>query len=286
MVGVWCETMRCTSAIFPNFGRFCLVLALLPTLLISSGEGLAADPPGAADHDRAQQIYQEALSLYKGGHYREAIDKLVAARRLDPTAKELPYNLGLLHEKIGEIDLAIKDFELYLNLETEEEEKERVRAILRRLEGARAELKRNRPQASASISAAPVPVAPSASVSEGPPAPPALPSKGRLDGVVYGTGGLAIAAIGSGVFFGVRALALRPEASTANQPISILESKQQQAHKNGVIADISFGVAAVSGVTALLLYFLRDAPPAVEASSSALVAPTPGGGWVGWRGQF
>lgn len=246
-------------------------------------QAFAADPPDASSHDRAQVAYQEALKLYKGGHYREAVNKLVEARKLDPTAKELPYNLGLLYEKLGEIDNAIKSFELYLNLETDDEEKERVRSTLQRLEGARAELNKNKPPPSASAAPPPPPPPTSAPTQEEPPPPP---RKGRLDGLVYGTGGLALVALGTGVFFGVRALTLRPENSTANQSIADLEDKQKQAHQSGVFADIGFGVAVVSGGAAALLYFLRDAPPPSTATSSAFLAPTRGGGWVGWGGRF
>jgi tetratricopeptide (TPR) repeat protein len=138
--------MRYFSAatIRPWWGRSGWSLAASLVLVALAGVGHAA-PPEATPQDRAQIAYQEALKLYKSGQYRAAVDKLVEARKLDPTAKELPYNLGLLYEKLGEIDNAIRSFELYLNLETDDEEKERVRGILQRLEGARAELNRNKP---------------------------------------------------------------------------------------------------------------------------------------------
>lgn len=248
------------------------------------GEGQAADPPGTSAQDRAQIAYQESLKLYKAGQYRAAVDKLVEARKLDPTAKELPYNLGLLYEKLGEIDNAIKNFQLYLALDTDEEEKERVRSILQRLEGARDELNRNKPPASASAPASAAPPPPTTSAPEPPPPPPRR--RGRLDALVYGTGGLSLAAVGAGVFFGVRALSLRPEPSTVGQSIETLEDKQRRAHQSGVIADISFGVAIASGGAAVLLYFLRDAPPPKEGTPAAFVAPTRGGGVVGWGGRF
>jgi tetratricopeptide (TPR) repeat protein len=264
-------------------GRLAGSLAASLTLVALAGASHAA-PPEATPQDRAQIAYQEALKLYKSGQYRAAVDKLVEARKLDPTAKELPYNLGLLYEKLGEIDNAIKNFELYLTLETDDEEKERVRATLQRLEGARAELNRNKPPASASASAEPPPPPPPSSspVVEPPPPPP---RKGRLDALVYGTGGLALVAAGAGVFFGVRALSLRPEASTADQSIETLEDRQRRAHQSGLFADISFGVALASGGAAALLYFLREAPPSGGAPA-AFVSPTRGGGLVGWGGRF
>jgi tetratricopeptide (TPR) repeat protein len=277
--------MRYFSAVpaLQGRGRPRGLLTIVLAVVALHGEGQAADPPGTSAQDRAQIAYQESLKLYKAGQYRAAVDKLVEARKLDPTAKELPYNLGLLYEKLGEIDNAIKNFQLYLTLDTDEEEKERVRSILQRLEGARDELNRNKPPASASAppSAAPPPAT---SAPEPPPPPPRR--RGRLDALVYGTGGLSLAAVGAGVFFGLRALSLRPEPSTVGQRIETLEDKQRKAHQSGVIADISFGVAIASGGAAALLYFLRDAPPPKEGAPAAFVAPTPGGGVVGWGGRF
>jgi tetratricopeptide (TPR) repeat protein len=262
--------MRYFSAVpaLQGRGRPRGLLTIVLAVVALHGEGQAADPPGTSAQDRAQIAYQESLKLYKAGQYRAAVDKLVEARKLDPTAKELPYNLGLLYEKLGEIDNAIKNFQLYLTLDTDEEEKERVRSILQRLEGARDELNRNKPT----------------SAPEPPPPPPRR--RGRLDALVYGTGGLSLAAVGAGVFFGLRALSLRPEPSTVGQRIETLEDKQRKAHQSGVIADISFGVAIASGGAAALLYFLRDAPPPKEGAPAAFVAPTPGGGVVGWGGRF
>src|SRR5438270_111868 len=68
----------------------------------------------AGKGDRAEHAYQAALELYRNGQYRAAIDKLEEARRLDPTAKELPYNLGMVHEKLGALDDAIRFFEQYV----------------------------------------------------------------------------------------------------------------------------------------------------------------------------
>ncbi len=261
-------------------------LAVLLAVVALHGEGQAADPPGTSAQDRAQIAYQESLKLYKAGQYRAAVDKLVEARKLDPTAKELPYNLGLLYEKLGEIDNAIKNFQLYLTLDIDdEEEKERVRSILQRLEGARDELNRNKPTASASAPASAAPPPPATSRLRSPSCR-RLRRRGRLDAFVYGTGGLSLAAVGAGVFFGLRALSLRPEPSTVGQRIETLEDKQRKAHQSGVIADISFGVAIASGGAAALLYFLRDAPPPKEGAPAAFVAPTRGGGVVGWGGRF
>lgn len=250
-------------------------LACAVALAISVSGALATLPCDAApaskvsprDRDRAEKAYQASLDLYRKGQYRAAIEKLEDARAIDPEAKELPYNLGLVHEKLGEIDDAIRYFELYLTLETDETERDRVRATIRRLAGAKRDLK-----PAASASAAPPPPPPHED--EKPPPPPP-PHAGRLDGWVYGTGGLAIAALAGGAFFGVRALSKHPSSpATGNgQTIGDLQSSADDAHRSAVVADVLFGVGIASGVAAALLYFGRDAEPAADAA----VLPIPRG---------
>lgn len=256
----------------------------MPVLLAAllSRPLFAADPPGV-NPERAQVVYKEALKLYRSGQYRAAIEKLNTARKLDPSEKNLPYNLGIVHEKLGELDDAIKNFEIYFELETDKDEKERVQVTIQRLRGARDEINRNKPAPPASApasSSAPPPEPPP------PPPPPPPPRKGRLDALVYGTGGLALAATGAGIFFGVTALSRRPDLSTAsNKTLPELQNEQKMANSRALFADLSFGVAIASGGAAVLLYLLRDAPPEASASSG-YIAPTQGGGLVGWSGKF
>src|SRR5438105_2475762 len=65
-----------------------------------------ASVPSAARVQHAQELVDEALGLYERGEYRAAIAKLEAAVELDPKGAELVYNLGLIHERLGEIELA------------------------------------------------------------------------------------------------------------------------------------------------------------------------------------
>ena len=83
--------------------------------------GLAAIAPRAASAEpppkqvagppdelrkRAVELHDQASALYEKGRYRAAIEKLEAALALDPTGKELVYNLALIHEKLAELDAA------------------------------------------------------------------------------------------------------------------------------------------------------------------------------------
>ena len=224
-----------------------LVLALsvagssVPVALAAPDTAAPTVKVDAASHDRAQKAYQEALKLYKNGQYRAAVDRLVEARKLDPTAKELPYNLGLVYEKLNNLDESIRSFELYLNLETDADEKERVRGIIQRLQGARAEQLRAQPSATApaSTSARPPPPPPPPPTVTSEPPPPER-HRGRLDGWVYGTGTLAVAAGGAGVVLGVLALGKRPADDVKTTRSG--RDAQRKAHNFAVGADIAFGV--------------------------------------------
>lgn len=232
----------------------------------------------ADDKDRAQAVFSEAKDLYKRGQYRAAVSKLEEARKLDPAAKELVYNLALVHEKLSEVDKAISFFELYLTLEKDEEERSRVRAIVKRLEGARSDLEKKRAaEAAASASAAPPP----------PPAPPpAEPEqkRGKLDGWVYGAGGLSAVALLSGAYFGVKALSTNPGSPKTSRDKSIKELQQDtDATKvNAANADVSLAIAIVAGSAAVGLYYFRK----TEVPTTAVVVPLRGGAAAALEGRF
>jgi tetratricopeptide (TPR) repeat protein len=92
----------------------------------------------------AEAHYKRAKELYQLGRYREAIAQLEAALVLDPKGAELLYNLGLVHEKLGDADEAIDAYHRYLAVlgnDVDPEEKKKIESVIKRLEGAKAELK-------------------------------------------------------------------------------------------------------------------------------------------------
>lgn len=92
----------------------------------------------------AEAHYKRARELYQLGRYREAIAQLEAALKYDPEAPELLYNLGLVHEKLGDADEAVDAYQRYLKAlgpDADPEEKTKIESAIKRLEGAKAELK-------------------------------------------------------------------------------------------------------------------------------------------------
>ena len=126
-----------------------LAAAVAPRAHADSAKGDTADDDDASSKKTKAQAdaevhYKRAKELYQLGRYREAIAQLEAALKLDPKGAELLYNLGLVHEKLGDADEAIDAYHRYLAVlgdDVDPEEKKKIEGVIKRLEGAKAELK-------------------------------------------------------------------------------------------------------------------------------------------------
>lgn len=242
---------------------------------------VVAAPSSNAANDasaEAQRHFQKARELYKQGSYREAIVELEAAVKLDPTGKELVYNLGVLHEKLGDIDDAMKYFRQYATMDLTSEEREKTEAAIRRLEGARKEIEDKK------------------RANQPPPPPPQTPpvQNGRVDGLTIGAASLAGAALVFGTVFAIKANSNRPPASGfitgRDGSYADLAGRADTAHKQAVLADVGFAVGALAGVGAALLFALRPKegpkPPTTGRQTTVSAAPLPGGGAIVVGGTF
>jgi len=243
------------------------------------------DPKAAESKKKAKPHFEKARQAYRNGQYREAVSELEKAIEIDPGGKDLHFNLALVYEKLGEVDLAINAYKRYTELETDPQELEKTIQTIRRLEGAREELrKKEEPSVVPAPQDAPPPERETIVVRE-----PAAekPKKGRLDGWVYGAGGVAIAAALAGTYFGLRALSTQPKSNEATgngTSIYDLQDRADRAHSYAVAADICFGVSAVAAGAGLLLYFTRDAKP--TTGFRADVRATARGGGVSLGASF
>ena len=201
----------------------------------------------------AEQHYKRARELYQLGRYREAIAQLEAALKLDPQGAELLYNLGLVHEKLGDADEAIDAYRRYLSVlgdDADPEEKKKIEGVIKRLEGAKQEL-----------------AAREANQTEHRFTPLDL-------GLVIGGGvSLAVATV-----FGVMALGKDRDArnfvvGSGGSP-NDRDVLMHDAHVDAAVADV-FGVIGIACVgAALTLYFTQDYPksddPKTMPKSTAL----------------
>jgi tetratricopeptide (TPR) repeat protein len=198
--------------------------------------------PTAEAVKAAQNHMARAQQLYETGDYDHAIAELETARALDPYAKELVFNLGIVHEKALHIDKALHFYRLYLEMDLDPAERSRAENIIHRLEGARVHVQPTATAAPTIIVEAPV-----------------SPAHGRIDGLTVTSAVLALAGFGVGAGFGVAALGARPPANYVtggagdpgtNGTYADLKAMVDNANQLALIADISFLAGLVfTGVT-------------------------------------
>jgi hypothetical protein len=164
---------------------------------------------------------------------------------IDPGAKELVYNLAVLHEKLLHISAARGYYRRYLDLETDGKARARAESAIRRLEGAEREL--------AEVSV------PAVAALRLPVAAPA-PLHHRADPWLIAPAVFAGTALTVGVLFGAAALANNPGTAPQTRPgvsAEQLAADARTAHGDAVAADVAFGVAAVGAVTLATIVLVR-----------------------------
>jgi tetratricopeptide (TPR) repeat protein len=237
-------------------------------------ETAAAAPSQTDEQRKAQEHFQRAKELYQAGKYSEAISELEIARGLDPKAKDLVMNLGIVHEKLGRYDDAIANLKTFLEMEgVTPTERTKVEGMIKRLEGA----KQSAP------TAAPPPSA-SATITTAPPPPATTPSaepprRGRIDALTIAAGSVAVVGLGLGAGLGAYALSSRPGdgfVTGRDGTYKTLQRKTDDAHTTAIVADVSLGVGVVAALATAWFYFGRtkDPTPAV-APASGNVSLTP-----------
>ncbi len=225
----------------------------------------SSNEPKTKEQLEAQQHFQRAKDLYQTGAYREAIAELEQARGLDPKAKDLVFNLGIVHEKLGKFDEAITFFRQYMEMGgVTASERGKAENIIKRIEGAKREVK-------------PVTPPPIAPVAPMPATPAPDTSRGRVDGATMGAGAVAVVFLAVGTSFGILAMANRPANGFVTGRDGTYEDLQNQtksAHTQAIISDVGFGIGIVAAAVTAYLYFGRTREPsAPQKPRSAAVAP-------------
>ncbi len=264
--------------------RALLVLALLLGVAAPQAHAANGKPPSAAAIKAAAAHFKKARDLYEAGDYKEAIVELQTARALDPHAKDLVYNLGLVNEKLGDIDQALHFYKLYLDMDIEPAERARAEGIIKRLEGARTQVEAP-PAGSATA-------APTATVTVVVPGPPPPPPHGRVDALTITSLVIAVGGIGVGTTFGILALSDKPKNNyvTGSGPgadgtYAQLQAQADQAHTEGIIADVGF-IVGVVGTGATLAFFFGRTKDKKHPPPALGFAPTRGGAAVVFGGTF
>lgn len=192
---------------------------------------------------RALELHDEAHDLYAQGRYHDAIAKLNEAVSLDPQAKLLYYNLGLIEERIGDLDSALAHYKKVQELEKNPEEQAKLAHIVRRLEGAMLhEPKRGQ---SAAPSPAPTPLP-----------EPESDARPTMSPWVWVAGGVTVSALIIGAALAVHAADLDPNGElTTSTDVSLddLRADAAEAHDFAVGADAAFIIAGTGAVVTIVI---------------------------------
>jgi tetratricopeptide (TPR) repeat protein len=235
----------------------------------------------AEDQAKAQQHFQRAKELYQTGAYRDAIAELELARSLDPQAKDLVFNLGIVHERLQKYDEAIAFFRQYMEMASvTPAERTKAETIIKRIEGAKRENPVTEAPAAASTPIAPLP------------APIDDPAHGRVDAATITAASVAVVGLGIGTAFGIRALSLDTSNFVTGRDGTYdeLRKRTDDAHDAAIVADIGFGVGIAAAAVAAYLYFGRTKESGARRTATSGVAPSaaalPGGGGLTVKGWF
>lgn len=238
--------------------------------------------PLTEEQKSAREHFEKAKMLYQTGAYREAIGELQRARALDPKAKDLVFNLGLVSERLGAYDDAITYLQQYTAMDTvTDAERTKAESMIRRIEGAKRESAEKRTAAQGSQEEGA-----KSEDKEEHPSTDTKPRHGRIDAATITAASVAVVGLGVGTAFGIRALSLDTSGFVTGRDGSYqdLQQRTDDAHTSAIVADIGFGVGALAAVVTAYLYFGRTKTPSSKVTASA--SPLPGGGAFVLGGVF
>jgi tetratricopeptide (TPR) repeat protein len=224
-------------------------------------------PQPPATPTRALELHDRAQELYAKGKYDEAIAALNEALELDPDAKVLHYNLGLIHEKKGDLDAALSDFKHCLELEQNPAERLQLARIIKRLQGAR--------RYKAFDAGTPAPRRASK--------PQVINVRHGVSNWVWVTGGLALASFTTAAILAAQASSVHPgnDAMTGGDvSIESLQRDADSAHALAVGADVMLAVGVLASAATLTIAIV-SAETNVEAAWRVELGPSHSG--ISWR---
>jgi tetratricopeptide (TPR) repeat protein len=235
---------------------------------------LATGARGEDAPARAVELHNHARELYAAGRYRDAIARLDEAVGLDPNASILFFNLGLIHEQLGQIERAVTNYQRSLELETNPTERDNLGATLKRLEGVKK-----------TGDLVPPPSRPTAPIDR-----PRPSGRHPLRPWLWVSVGTAAGLTVLGAAFAARAMTLQRSAERPTGDgvaVDQLESDARQARTSAIVSDVSFALAGTSAVAGIVLAVVatrersETARAKREAASEVGMVPTISLGLVG-----
>jgi tetratricopeptide (TPR) repeat protein len=234
---------------------------------------LATGAQGAGSASKVPALVKEAERRYLAGDYAAAAELLVKAQAIEPNPR-LVYDIARAYDQAGEADKALRYYQAYIGLRdgTDPPLVKRARLAEERLRRAPVqptiqpdpEEQRQRALTQARERSA------------------VESSRHAYDNALtksYLLGGLAAAALTSGIVFGLSANAAKDQFSLASTVASKQGWKTTTAMRAG-LADASFAVAAAAAVGVFFLYPRREpltlsVAPQVGPGRAGLIAEVP-----------
>lgn len=238
----------------------------------------SAQPAPTPPPEPADTALQEGRRLYDLREFPAAIERFKEAYRLRPDAASL-FNIAQSYRLLGDCPNAY-DFYKTFQRNFPNERPETVAKFIAELEACK-DVK----------TAQPAPMDQPPVIPVGPPKPtpivappvkdePASPGRGlRISGIALG--GLGVAAVGTGVFFGLRARSQSKDLNASPEWDPSLEASAHRADRN---AKILLGVGGAAVIGGAVLFYLGYR--AGTESSQVAVIPSHDGATFAWSFRF
>jgi len=250
-----------------SIAALALIAVAAPAVAQPSSAPGATAPLDAHKRSQAKSLVDAGLAAHDRGEYDKAIALYEQAFALVPHPA-LYFNMAQSHRLAGRIEPAIAMYRKYLLAVTTGPLAEQARAWIATLEQRRA-------AAAALPHTTPAPIVKTIVVAP----PPTGDQRLRIAG--YASGGAAAIALGTGVYFGVRARKISDELSAPGAPFDPARYDAGRTAQRRMI--VSYGVGGALAVAGTILYLLGRGD-----DGDSTVAPVVGGDQVGvsWSGSF
>lgn len=260
-----------------------LILAVLFALAAST----AVTRPGFAEsrtRQTAENHYEKGMKAYTLGHFPEAIEEFERAYELRSEPIFL-YNIAQSHRQNDNPQRAIFFYRRYLEAAPNAKNRPEIEKRIKDIEALLAAQQTSTP-ATISPATQPAPAAPQPAPTVAAPVPaqgasmtrratPESQGRGlRIAGIV--TASVGVAAIASGIVFGVHASSLHDDAYSGTYDYN----KDQSSKSYETLEWVSFGIGGAALITGGVLYYLGATARNTSLAIAPLLAPGTSGAVV------
>lgn len=253
---------------------------------------LAFPAEALANPREFKKLVNQAERLYEAGKYKQSAERLIEAYAYQPHPR-LIYNIARAYDQAGELQLSLEYYQRYVKsqegtdptlLKRSALSIDRLNALIHKQQKSKAEdaeqQKKLEEEARAAKeraeqeSEAKLRAEAQLRQQEKAAAESRTKARSRNRIISYVLGGVAVAGLGTGTFFGLGANASK-ERFTAAETIPSKQTFEQETRSKALLADVGFGVGIAAAITAIVLY-----PKGPDEPEKAVLVPAPGGAGV------